>query len=57
MLLQKSVTSTNPMFYYIYILYYTLLKFLSYPVYGLFTCHISSALTLMLTVSLVDGSS
>jgi hypothetical protein len=57
MLLQKSVTSTNPMFYYIYILYYTLLKFLSCSVYGLCTCHISSVLTLVLTVSFVDGSS
>jgi hypothetical protein len=32
-------------------------KILSYSVYGLFTCHISSALTLVLTVSFVDGLS
>jgi hypothetical protein len=60
MSLQKSVTSTNPMFYYIYIYIYTILylvKILFCSVYGLLTCHISFVLTLMLTVSFVDGSS
>jgi hypothetical protein len=47
------------MFYYIY---YTLLKilFILTPyliIYGLLAGHISSVLTLMLTVSFVDGSS
>jgi hypothetical protein len=47
------------MFYYIY---YTLLKFLFILIpylfiYGLLAGHISSVLTLMLTVSFVDGSS
>jgi hypothetical protein len=46
------------MFYYIY---YTLLKFFVYSrssfIYGLLDGHISSVLTLMLTVSFVDGSS
>jgi hypothetical protein len=46
------------MFYYIY---YTLLKFLfiliSYLfIYGLLAGHISPVLTLMLTVSFIDGS-
>jgi hypothetical protein len=56
--LQKLVVSTKPMFYYIY---YTLLKisFYSNPlfIYGLLAGHISSVLTLMLTVPFVDGSS
>jgi hypothetical protein len=57
--LQKLVISTKPMFYYIY---YTLLKllFILIPylfIYGLLASHISSVLTLMLTVSFVDGSS
>ena len=56
MLLQKS-RSPRPTLYFTIYLYNTLLKFLSYSVFGLFTCHISSALTLMLTVSFVDGSS
>jgi hypothetical protein len=46
------------MFYYIY---YTLLKKFVYShslfIYGLLAGHISSVLTLMLTVSFVDGSS
>jgi hypothetical protein len=46
------------MFYYIY---YTLLKKLFYSnfliFYGLLAGHIRSILTLMLTVSFVDGSS
>ena len=56
--LQKLVISTKPMFHYIY---YTLLKisFYSNPffIYGSLDGHISSILTLMLTVSLIDGSS
>jgi hypothetical protein len=56
--LQKLVISTKLMFYYIY---YTLLKFFVYSrssfIYGLLDGHISSVLTLMLTVSFVDGSS
>jgi hypothetical protein len=56
--LQKLVILTKPMFYYIY---YTLLKisFYSNPlfIYGLLAGHISYVLTLMLTVSFVDGSS
>jgi hypothetical protein len=57
--LQKLVISTKPMFYYIY---YTLLKllFILIPylfIYGLLAGHISYVLTLMLTVSFVDGSS
>jgi hypothetical protein len=56
--LKKLVISTKPMFYYIY---YTLLKILFYSnssfIYGLLAGHISSVLTLMLTVSFVDGSS
>jgi hypothetical protein len=56
--LQKLVISTKPMFYYIY---YTLLKIPFYSnhlfIYGLLAGHISYALTLMLTVSFVDGSS
>jgi hypothetical protein len=46
------------MFYYIY---YTLLKILFYYnslfFYGLLAGHVSFVLTLMLTVSFVDGSS
>jgi hypothetical protein len=47
------------MFYYIY---YTLLNFLFilipyFVIYGLLVGHISFVLTLMLTVSFVDGSS
>jgi hypothetical protein len=46
------------MFYYIY---YTLLNFFVYSrssfIYGLLAGYISSVLTLMLTVSFVDGSS
>jgi hypothetical protein len=58
--LQKSVVSTNPMFYYhiyIYILYLAkiLSYFISYSFFGLLVGHISSVLTLMLTVSFVDG--
>jgi hypothetical protein len=34
-----------------------LVKILFCSVYGLLTCHISSILTLMLTVSFIDGSS
>jgi hypothetical protein len=57
--LQKLVISTKPMFYYIY---YTLLNFLFILIpylfiYGLLAGYISSVLTLMLTVSFVDGSS
>jgi hypothetical protein len=57
--LQKLVTSTKPMFYYIY---YTLLKllFILIPysfIYGLLAGHISFVLTLMLAVSFVDGLS
>jgi ABC-type multidrug transport system permease subunit len=56
--LEKLVISTKPMFYYIH---YTLLKILFYSnssfIYGLLAGHISSVLTLMLTVSFVDGSS
>jgi hypothetical protein len=56
--LQKLVISTKPMFYNIY---YTLLKILFYSnssfIYGLLAGHISSILTLMLTVFFVDGSS
>jgi hypothetical protein len=47
------------MFYYIYILYlaenFVYFYFLIF--YGLLAGHISSVLTLMLTVSFVDGSS
>jgi hypothetical protein len=46
------------MFYY---MYYTLLKIFFYSnssfIYGLLAGHISSILTLMLTVSFIDGSS
>ena len=56
MLLQKVGHLDQPYIFTIY-LYNTLLKFLSYSVFGLFTCHISSVLTLVLTVSFVDGSS
>jgi hypothetical protein len=56
--LQKLVISTKPMFYYIY---YTLLKISFYSnstfIYGLLAGHTSSVLTLMLTVSFVDGKS
>jgi hypothetical protein len=41
---------------HIYTILY-LVKILFCSVYGLFTCHISSVLTLMLIVSFVDGSS
>jgi hypothetical protein len=45
----------------LYYIYYTLLKILFYSnslfIYGLLASHISSVLTLMLTVSFVDGSS
>jgi hypothetical protein len=44
------------MFYYIYIYILYLAKILFCSVYGLLTCHISSVLTLMLTVSFVDDS-
>jgi hypothetical protein len=57
--LQKLVISTKPMFYYILYLAKNLL-FILIPhfIYGLLLAgRISSVLTLMLTVSFIDGSS
>jgi hypothetical protein len=57
--LQKLVISTKPMFYYILYLAKNLsLILIPHFIYGLLLAgHISSVLTLMLTVSFVDGSS
>jgi hypothetical protein len=56
--LQKLVISTKPMFYYILYLAKNLFVYSNSSfIHGLLVGHISSVLTLMLTVSFVDGSS
>jgi uncharacterized membrane protein len=56
--LQKLVISTKPMFYYILYLAKNLFVYSNSSfIYGLLAGNISSVLTLMLTVSFVDGSS
>jgi hypothetical protein len=56
--LQKLVILTKPMFYYILYLAKNLFVYSNSSfIHGLLAGHTSSALTLMLTVSFVDGSS
>jgi hypothetical protein len=55
--LQKLVISTNFMFYYILYLAKNFVLFYFLIFYGLLAGHTSFVLTLMLTVSFVDGSS